>query len=204
MHGLLAHVNVAKRRQKAHNHPTHFHKGHFRKKVTEKAQQYSRYCISEGGGPLIPGEEGPKETGEVTSNSLPGGGGIPIEVGWADTRWKSHNARRWICSAHGWGGVPRPGGFNYSHCHHACTRDSCWDVPQPLGWCPNPARAQGLGTLLPAALPNPEPPSAPASGTQEMPVTLGAALDSHGNQVLPMQQHRTQHPPSTLWLFHAL
>ena len=41
------------------------------KKVTEKAQQYPRYCISEGGGPLIPGEEGPKETGEVMSNSLP-------------------------------------------------------------------------------------------------------------------------------------
>lgn len=72
-----------------------------------------------------------------------------------------------------WGSRNAGSSSNYSTCHHTYRLESCWDVPHSLEWCPNPAKAWGLDTLLLAALPNAEPPSAPASGTQAMTVTLG-------------------------------
>lgn len=61
---------------------------------------------------------------------------------------------------------------------HACRLNSCGYVPESLGKPLNPARAKGIGALLPASLLNPEHPSAPESSTQVMSVTLRVDLDS--------------------------
>ena len=59
-----------------------------------------------------------------------------------------------------------------------CGVITCWDgPPTPQTRPANPAGAWGIGTPvgtpLPAALPTPGAPAAPASGTQAMPVSLG-------------------------------
>lgn len=63
--------------------------------------------------------------------------------------------------------VPRPWGVI-----------TCWDgPPTPLTGPANPAGACGMGapagTPLPAALPTPGPPAAPARGTRAIPVSFG-------------------------------
>ena len=64
--------------------------------------------------------------------------------------------------------------------YYAYRFNSCWDVPEYLGWPPKPVRSQGLGILLPGSLLNPGPPSPSESSTQAMSVTLRVDLDSHG------------------------
>lgn len=86
--------------------------------------------------------------------------------------------------------------------HHACRLSSCWYVPESLGRPPNPARAKGIGALLPASLLNPEHPSAPESSTQVMSVTLRVDLDSLEPSSLHAVALDTIHYFCALFCFH--
>lgn len=127
----------------------------------------------------------------------------------------------------GAGGVPCPGGHRggapampavaataaAAIVSLPCGAISSWDgPPTPRTGPANPAGAGGIGTPasvpLPAALPTPRlpPAPAPASGTQAMPVIFGGwAFHRHQNQVLTTSRHQTPNPLFfTLWLLRIL
>uniref|UniRef100_A0A8P0T0B5 Uncharacterized protein n=2 Tax=Canis lupus TaxID=9612 RepID=A0A8P0T0B5_CANLF len=110
------------------------------------------------GGPIIP------RGGAI----IPGGG--VARPRWGPLSW-------WVLS---WG--PRNAGSS-SNCSSCYSSSSLWSH-YLLGWPPtpqtgpaNPTGAWGIGTpagtSLPAALPTPGRPAAPANGTRAMPVSLG-------------------------------
>uniref|UniRef100_A0A8C3PK18 Uncharacterized protein n=1 Tax=Calidris pygmaea TaxID=425635 RepID=A0A8C3PK18_9CHAR len=100
-----------------------------------------------GGIPIGAPRPGGIPIGGPMGGLMPGGGGAPLLMGG--------------------GGPPRP----VAAAAAAATRLTCWDgPPTPLTGPANPAGACGMGapagTPLPAALPTPGPPAAPASGTR--------------------------------------
>uniref|UniRef100_A0A2K5P2F3 Uncharacterized protein n=2 Tax=Cercopithecinae TaxID=9528 RepID=A0A2K5P2F3_CERAT len=84
----------------------------------------------------------------------------------------------------GGGGVPRPGGYCVGAPAMLAVAATAAAATVPLPWPANPAGAWGIGTPagtpLPAALPTPGPPAAPASGTRAISVLPYIFLTSLG------------------------
>uniref|UniRef100_A0A8C0U6H8 Uncharacterized protein n=1 Tax=Cyanistes caeruleus TaxID=156563 RepID=A0A8C0U6H8_CYACU len=104
-----------------------------------------------GGIPIGAPRPGGIPMGGPIGGLMPGGGGAPLLMG-------GGGPPRPVAAAAAAATVPRPWGFL-----------TCWDgPPTPLTGPANPAGACGMGapagTPLPAALPTPGPPAAPARG----------------------------------------
>uniref|UniRef100_A0A2K5CFM4 Uncharacterized protein n=1 Tax=Aotus nancymaae TaxID=37293 RepID=A0A2K5CFM4_AOTNA len=122
-----------------------------------------------GGGGLIPGggipigvpRAGGSPIGGPMGGLIPGGGAIMPTV-----------KNGGVALPTGGGGVPRPGGYCVGAPAMLAVAATAAAATVPLPWPANPAGAWGIGTPagtpLPAALPTPGPPAAPASGTRDV------------------------------------